>query len=103
MKNLKFLPTILSIMFALACFQVSVLGQSAEIAKVSASGDTIRWEITVPYSASTLTVSGPSCGVIRKEFKEGSTPTFTVYDRDGNRLPDGQYNYELRLTPVLSA
>ncbi len=103
MKNSKFLPTLLSIMFALACFQVSVLGQSAEIAKVSASGDTIRWEITVPFSASTVTVSGPSCGVIRKEFKDGSTPSFTAYDRNGNRLPDGQYQYELRLTPVLSA
>ena len=92
-----------AVFLLLACFHVSVLGQSAEIAKVSASGDTIRWEITVPYSASTITVSGPSCGVIRKEFKEGSAPTFTAYDRNGNKLPDGQYQYELRLTPVLSA
>lgn len=103
MKNLRFLPTILSIVFALACFHVSVLGQSAEIAKVSASGDSIRWEITVPYSAATLTVSGANCGVVRKEFKEGDAPGFAIYDRNGSRLADGQYQYELRLTPVLSA
>ncbi|HKQ51238.1 MAG TPA: tail fiber domain-containing protein [Pyrinomonadaceae bacterium] len=80
-----------------------MFGQSADIAKVSASGDTIRWDITVPYSAATLTVSGPSCGVIRKEFKEGTSPSFTAYDNNGNKLPDGQYQYELRLTPVMSA
>lgn len=103
MKNLKFLPTLLSLVFALACFNISVLGQENKIATVSGGGDTVRWEITVAHSAATLTVSGPSCGVIRKEFKEGSAPSFLIYDKNGNRLPDGQYTYELRLTPVLSA
>jgi hypothetical protein len=103
MKNLRPLPSLTAAVFLLVCLHVSALGQSGDIARVSASGDTVRWDITVPYSAATLTVSGPSCGVIRKEFKEGTTPTFTVYDRNGNKLPDGQYNYELRLTPVLSA
>ncbi len=103
MKNLRPLPSLTAAAFLLVCLHVSALGQSGDIAKVSASGDTIRWDVAVPYSAATLTVSGPSCGVIRKEFKEGATPTFTAYDNNGNKLPDGQYQYELRLTPVLSA
>jgi hypothetical protein len=103
MKNLKFLPTMLSLVFALVCFHVSVIGQENKIATVSGGGDTVKWDITVAHSAATLTVSGPSCGVIRKEFKEESALTFSTYDKNGNRLPDGQYTYELRLTPVLSA
>ncbi|HKR00843.1 MAG TPA: tail fiber domain-containing protein [Pyrinomonadaceae bacterium] len=103
MKNPRPLPLLTAAVFLLACFHVSVFGQSNEIARVSAGGDTIRWDITVPYSAATVTVSGATCGVIRKEFKEGATPTFAAYDSNGARLPDGQYQYELRLTPVLSA
>ena len=103
MKNLKSLPQLLGILFTLVCFHVSVLGQENTIAKVSGSGDTVRWEIAVDYSAATLTVSGASCGVIRKEYKEDGVPTFSIYDKNGNKLPDGQYKYELRLAPVLSA
>jgi hypothetical protein len=40
--------------------------------------------------------------VFRKEFKGGSSPEFSVADQNGERLPDGQYNYELRITPVIS-
>ena len=103
MKNLRPLPSLTAAVLLLACLHVSALGQSGDIAKVSGGGDTIKWEILVPYSGATLTVSGPGCGVVRKEFKEGGAPSFAIYDRNGNRLADGQYNYELRLAPVLSA
>ncbi len=103
MKNLRPLPLLTAAVFLLACFHVSVLGQSADIAKISGGGDSVRWEILVPYSGATLTVSGPSCDGVRKEFKEGGSPSFSIFDRNGNKLPDGQYQYELRLAPVLSA
>jgi len=50
-----------------------------------------------------LTVSAPDGQVFRKEFPAGSSPEFSLFDKDGNRLSDGQYNYEIRLTPILGA
>jgi hypothetical protein len=41
--------------------------------------------------------------VYRKEFPAGSSPEFVLSDKEGNRLPDGSYSYEIRLTPVLAA
>jgi hypothetical protein len=49
-----------------------------------------------------MTVSAPDGRAFRKEFKAGSSPEFTIIDKNGERLPDGQYNYELRLTPAFS-
>jgi hypothetical protein len=106
MKNLKFLPTMLSILFVLVCFHVSVSGQSDDrnkLATISASGSGVRWDVAAPYSSLTMTVSTPDGQVYRKEFKAGSSPEFQLYDKEGNRMPDGQYKYELRLTPEISA
>jgi hypothetical protein len=107
MKKLRFLPTLLSLVFALACLHVSVSGQSADdknkFATISASGSSVRWEVSAPNSGLTLTVSAPDGQVFRREFKAGSSPEFTLSDKEGNRLSDGQYNYELRLTPVISS
>jgi hypothetical protein len=107
MKNLKRLPQLLCLVVALACLHVSVTGQTTDdknrFATISGSGSTVRWEVAAPYSALTLTISAPDGQVFRREFKAGSAPEFTLTDRDGSKLPDGQYNYELRLTPEISA
>jgi hypothetical protein len=49
-----------------------------------------------------MTVAAPDGRVFRKEFKAGGSPEFMITDERGERLPDGQYAYELRLTPVFS-
>jgi Chaperone of endosialidase len=107
MKKIKFLPTLLSLVFALVCLHVSVSGQSADdknkFATISTSGSSVRWEINAPHDGLTLTVSAPDGQVFRKEFKANSSPEFTLSDKEGNRLADGQYNYELRLSPVISS
>lgn len=106
MKNLKSIHTVLSIVVALACVYLSASAQTADdrskIASASATGDGVRFEVAVPYSAVTMTVSAPNGKVFRKEFQTGSSPVFKLIDKRGNRLPDGQYVYELRLTPILS-
>jgi len=106
MKNLKYVSSILSIVFVVACFQASTLGQSAEdknsLAVISGSGSSVRWDVAAPYSLLTMTVSAPDGRVFRKEFKGGTSPQFTLIDNKGERLPDGQYSYELRLTPVFA-
>ena len=69
---------------------------------MSASGSNVRWEMGAAYSSLTMTVSAPDGRVFRKEFKAGAAPEFTIIDAQGERLPDGQYIYELRMTPSLS-
>ncbi len=92
-----------------ACLQTAALGQTAsddrnesKLATITASGSSVRWKLAAPYSAVTLTVSAPDGRVFRREFKAGASPEFTITDSERKTLPDGQYTYELRLTPVLS-
>jgi hypothetical protein len=107
MKNPKYLLSTLCPIFLVACFHVSVSGQTADdknkLAAIMALGSSVRWEVTAPHAALTLTVSAPDGRVFRREYKAGSSPEFMVTDKQGERLPDGQYVFELRLTPVFSA
>ena len=107
MKNLKCLRTLLWAAFVVVCFNVSVFGQSAQdknkFASIAGNGSSVRWDVSAPNSGLTMTVSAPDGRVFRKEFKAGASPEFTLIDKQGERLPDGQYTYELRLNPVVSA
>jgi hypothetical protein len=107
MKNPKCLFSVLSTIFIVACFHVSVSGQSTEdknkLASISAMGASVRWEVTAPNAGVTMTVLAPDGRAFRKEFPAGTSPEFRLTDKLGERLPDGAYAYELRLTPVLSA
>jgi hypothetical protein len=107
MKNLKSLSTLLGLVLTLAFTHISASAQSAEdknkFANITASGLSVRWEITVQNSGLVMTISAPDGQVFRKEFKAGSSPEFTLTDKDGSRLPDGQYKYELRLTTEISS
>jgi hypothetical protein len=106
MKNLKCLPFVLCTIFVVACLQVSALGQSTEdknkLASITAMGSSVRWDVAAPNSGVTMTISAPDGRVFRKEFPAGASPEFTLTDKLGERLPDGPYTYELRLTPELS-
>jgi hypothetical protein len=106
MKNRKRLLTALCALVAVACLCATASAQSAEdknsFAAVSANGALVRWEVSAPYSSLTLKVSAPDGRVFSREFRAGSAPTFALFDKAGGRLPDGQYIYELRLTPVFA-
>ncbi len=104
MKNLKSLFPALSVLIVLICLHVSAFAQSAEnIATAKAMGSTIRWDVSAQNAGVTLTVSAPDGRIFRKEFRAGAAAEFALADKAGSRLPDGQYIYELRLTPALSA
>jgi hypothetical protein len=104
MKNLKHLPSVLTILFVFACFNVLVVAQSNEnqVATVTSLGSNVRFDVAVPHAAVTLTVIGPEGVAFSKEFKSGSSPEFKLTEK-GERLPDGVYTYELRITPNISA
>ena len=107
MKTLKRLSLMFCALIVVAGLNVSASGQTAEdsnrLAAIGAAGSSIRWEVAVPNSGGTITISAPDGRVFRKEFRAGSVPEFTVIDKQGERLPDGVYTYEVRLSPVLSA
>lgn len=106
MKTIKHLPSVLSIAFALACFNVLVLGQSVDdknFANVNSFGGSVKFDVSGANAGVTLTVIGPDDLAYTKEFKSGASPEFKLVNARGERLPDGQYTYELRLAPVISS
>jgi endosialidase-like protein len=106
MKKIYSLHAVLCMVFVVACLSTSALGQSAEdknpLTSMTSSGSSVRWEVAGPYSSLVMTVGAPDGRVFRKEFKGGSSPEFSV-EQNGERLPDGEYTYELRLSPVISS
>ena len=102
MKHLKHLPFVLCMVF-LACMHISSSAQTMEekkLAAINGAGSSVRWDVTAPNAGVTLTVSAPDGRVFSKSFKGGASPSFSIADAQGERLPDGQYTYELRLAPV---
>lgn len=106
MNSLKSGHAFVRVVLTVVCLQMLVLGQTADdknnIATVTASGSTIKWEVLVSNAGVSLTISAPDDQVYRKEFKTGSAE-FTLVDAKGERLADGQYTYELRVVPVISS
>jgi hypothetical protein len=106
MKNCKSLLTLLSALLILACVQFTAVGQTTDedpkIATIS-GGDSVRWQVAAPYVSLTLSVAAPDGQVFRKQLKEGSAVEFGLFDKEGYKLPDGVYSYELRLTQAISS
>jgi hypothetical protein len=75
---------------------------SAPLAAMAAGSASIDFTPMVEHDGVVLTVSGPDDYSFRKEFKAGEAATFSLFNRRGQRLADGQYNYELRIVPVLT-
>ena len=105
MNYIKYVTTITCMAFVVACLQISVAGQSAEnkVASLSASGLSVRFDVTAPNAGITITIAAPDGQVLSKEIKTGSTAEIRLTDRKGERLPDGQYTYEIRIAPILSS
>ncbi len=101
MKYSKSVYAFVRVILVVACFQVLAFGQDDKI-RVSGSGSTVRWDVAVPHTELTLTISAPDGQVFRKEFK-GRSAEFTLTDSKGERFADGQYSYELRVTPPIPA
>src|ERR1043165_8401871 len=104
MKNLKHLPSMLSIVFVLAACNALVLGQASEdkLANVNNLGSSVRFDVSAPHASVTLTVIGPEGVAFTKEFKSGNAPEFKLNTGKGERLPDGLYTWELRVAPNIS-
>jgi hypothetical protein len=106
MKKFNHLPSILGIVFVVASFNALALGQTSgdknEFARISGFGSGVRFDVSAPHAALTLTVIAPDGQSFTKEFEAGNAPEFKLLNAKGERLPDGQYTYELRVTPIIA-
>ena len=102
MKNPRLLSVLCSL-FVLASCSMALAQSSDQFAAITGMGSSVRWDVAGPHAAVTLTVSSPDGQVFSKEFSAGTAPEFRLIDANGEKLPDGQYIYELRLTPIISA
>jgi hypothetical protein len=96
--RISFLKVLGAAVFAAAIFLLPLEGE----AQMSAGSTEISWKPQVENEGTVLTISGPAGAVLRRDFKAGETPTFSVFDTDGNRRKDGSYAWELQILPVLS-
>jgi hypothetical protein len=103
MKNLKHLPAVLCFLLVIASAN-AVLAQSGDdrgqFANVTGLGSSVRFDVAGSHAAVTLTVLAPDGQVFTKEFAGGAVAEFRLSDLNGG---DGQYVYELRVTPNIPA
>lgn len=106
MIKLKQVTKIACITLAVACLHVAAFGQTADdkskLASVSGGLQSVRFDIGAQNAGITITIAAPDGQVFTREFKSGASVEFALTDKKGERLPDGQYTYELRLAPVIS-
>ena len=105
MKSKKMIHVFAYASVLVLCFGISGLAQSLRaddpIAAVAADSAEITFQPRVEFARLMLRVSTPAGDVFSKEFEAGPLPSFKLIDDGGSKLPDGQYVYELRLTPHL--
>lgn len=103
MKNFKYLPSMLGILFVITCLSVLVQAQEDQdkFANVTSFGSSVRFDLSASHGSVTLTVLAPDGRVFTKQFKSGESPEFSLGETK-EKYPDGQYTYEVRLDPVIS-
>jgi hypothetical protein len=104
MRNPKSFVLVVFAALIFACLQTAALGQANNnnFANMTGGGSSVKWDVSVPYSVVTLTISAPDGRVFRREFRAGVSAEFSLSDRQVEKLPDGSYAYELVLAPVLT-
>lgn len=103
MNNRKSVHAFLRVLLVLACFQMLAFGQDDKNkgVTISGSGLSVKWDVAVPHSELTLTISAPDGQVFQKVFKGNRAAEFNLTDKKGERFADGNYTYELRVTPPI--
>lgn len=89
----------LAVAFLVAVPAMAARGPVADLSVGSASLD---WTPRGNESMK-LTVSGPAGLIVEQTFRAGQAPSLSIFDKAGQRLPDGQYHWELRAAASTSA
>ncbi len=71
-------------------------------ARVNMGASSVDWQPLGQFASMSLTITGPGGFAYHQTFAQGESPLFNIFDKAGQALADGGYNWELRATPVLS-
>jgi len=95
---------IFRLVVALAILTVPVAAFAADaVGRTVGGGASLEWLVGVSnYDSVELTINTPAGDTMVKKFPAGKTPSFRLLDL-GSDLADGQYNYQLRVVPKISA
>ncbi len=88
--------------FALLGFGAPAQAEPA-VANVSLGSTSVEFSPVTSFEKASLAVALPDGTVFEQTFDARSAISFDLFDRQGNRLPDGEYTWTLSATPVLSA
>ncbi|MGE0826867.1 MAG: hypothetical protein AB7G75_31855 [Candidatus Binatia bacterium] len=104
MFRCKLLRRVLGVAAFAALGSVTAVLAEGEIpvAQVVINPAFVSWQPHVVYAGLTLRVAVPDGRVLGSEFLPGQPVGFDVVDEQGQRLPDGQYTYELIVAPQLA-
>ena len=69
------------------------------VAELTGGGVNLEWRPLVDNAGLELTVTGPAGFVLRRELAAGQNPALSLFTADGQALADGEYTWELRVTP----
>ena len=90
----------------IVAWPLSLLGADTElqksqtaIAQMEVAPTRIDWLPQGDYERMVLTIAGPGDLFMRREFEAGKAPSLSLFDSEGDRLPDGSYAWELRAIP----
>ncbi|HYW72591.1 MAG TPA: tail fiber domain-containing protein [Pyrinomonadaceae bacterium] len=86
---------------AVAFAQITQAQSFEKMANMTAGAGNVRWDVAVPNGGGTLVISFPDGRTITRSFYSSSVQ-FDLTDKQLEGAPDGVYNYELRLAPVLT-
>lgn len=72
------------------------------VATLATDGVRLWWTPGVERAGVTLAIADPSGSVHTFAFAGDELPTLSLFDANGEALPDGTYSWELRVSPPLS-
>jgi len=99
-------PTVSTVLWMVFAWMLSMPVTAQEVKKspvplveMSLSPSRIDWHSVDPavkVQRWTLILAGPDDFFLRREFKAGKAPFLSLFDSEGDRLPDGSYTWELK-------
>lgn len=99
---------ILAVTFFFVALSISALANTnfqqpaPAVATVTSDSSKLTFQPSGNFSAVVLSVSMPDGTVVRQEVAGTGGLTFGTNGSNGQKLPDGQYNFELRAVPVFA-
>ena len=88
---------------AIACLVAIPAAAAPRIATLNVGGASLDWAPQGSFESMKLSISGPGGAIFEQSFAAGQQPSFSIFDKAGQRLADGVYNWELRGTPQVNA